>query len=62
MSTILVVDDSEVDRRLVAGMLAKEESYTIQLANNGEEAVSFLERSFPDLQGRQNDIGRGIVA
>ena len=49
MSTILVVDDSEVDRRLVAGMLAKEESYTIQLANNGEEAVSFLERSFPDL-------------
>ncbi len=49
MSTILVVDDSEVDRRLVSGMLAKEERYTIQLANDGEEAVSFLERSFPDL-------------
>ena len=49
MSTILVVDDSEVDRRLVAGMLAQEESYTIQLAHNGNEAVSFLQQSSPDL-------------
>lgn len=49
MSTILLVDDSEVDRRMVAGMLAQEKSYTIQLANNGSEAVSFLQQSSPDL-------------
>ena len=49
MSTILVVDDTEVDRRLVAGMLTKDGNHTIHCANNGEEAVSFLQRSFPDL-------------
>ena len=46
MSTILVVDDSEVDRRLVAGMLTQEDNHTIHCANNGEEAVSFLRTIF----------------
>jgi CheY-like chemotaxis protein len=49
MPTILVVDDSEVDRRLVAGMLTQEDNHTIHCANSGEEAVSFLQRSSPDL-------------
>lgn len=49
MSVILIVDDYQVDRRLVSGILAKDDSYTIQFASSGEEAVSILQRSVPDL-------------
>ena len=49
MTKILVVDDYEVDRRLVSGILSHDESYTVQFANSGEEAVSILQRSVPDI-------------
>lgn len=49
MTKILVVDDYEVDRRLVSGILSQNESYTLQFANSGEEAVSSLQRSVPDI-------------
>jgi CheY-like chemotaxis protein/anti-sigma regulatory factor (Ser/Thr protein kinase) len=49
MPLILVVDDSAVDRKLVAGLLAKGESLEIELAASGEEALVRLERSRPAL-------------
>lgn len=49
MTKILVVDDYEVDRRLVSGILSHDESYIVQFANSGEEAVSILQRSVPDI-------------
>lgn len=49
MTKILVVDDYEVDRRLVSGILSQEETYTVQFANSGEEAVNLLQRSVPDI-------------
>ena len=37
MTTILVVDDSAVDRRIVAGLLEKESDWRIEFAENGSD-------------------------
>ena len=49
MATILVVDDSAVDRRLVGGLLQQEEDLTVRYAKNGAEALRLIERQTPDL-------------
>src|SRR5262245_3207159 len=49
MPTILVVDDSPVDRRLVSGLLSKNAYLTIETAASGPDALSAIERSVPDL-------------
>lgn len=49
MPTVLVVDDSAVDRRLVQGLLSKSESVQVELAASGEEAVARIEESPPTL-------------
>ena len=50
MTRILVVDDSEVDRRLAAGLLQRGQAdYEIDLAGNGREAITRLRESPPDL-------------
>lgn len=49
MLNILVVDDSEVDRRIVGGLLEKNSAYRVQFAKNGREAISFLKKTPPDL-------------
>jgi CheY-like chemotaxis protein len=49
MTTILVVDDSLVDRRLVGGLLEKDGSWTIIYAANGAEALAGMKQSPPDL-------------
>jgi CheY-like chemotaxis protein/anti-sigma regulatory factor (Ser/Thr protein kinase) len=49
MTTILVVDDSKVDQRLVGGLLEKNERLTIAYADNGAEAAERMARVLPDL-------------
>lgn len=49
MTTILIVDDSPVDRRLVGGLLEIETEFSLQYAADGREALSLVEASEPDL-------------
>ncbi len=48
MTTILVVDDSPVDRAVVAGFL-EPAGFTVQQAENGEDALVCVEHNRPDL-------------
>jgi CheY-like chemotaxis protein len=48
MSTVLVVDDSAVDRRLVAGLL-KQSNLQVELAENGREALNRIRATPVDL-------------
>ncbi|MBW3600481.1 MAG: response regulator [Planctomycetes bacterium] len=47
MPTILVVDDSAVDRRLVGGMLKKSPGLSIEFAGNGAEALEVFKWAVP---------------
>ena len=49
MTTILVVDDSSVDRRLVGGLLEKKFQWTIEYAANGVEALARMQSCRADL-------------
>ena len=49
MPTILVVDDSAVDRRLVGGLLAKEPDWRVDYATDGREALEKIAAETPDL-------------
>jgi len=49
MPTVLVVDDSEVDRRLVGGILEMRPEYAIAYAADGVEALACARQSPPDL-------------
>lgn len=49
MTTVLVVDDSRVDRRLVGGLLSKHPQWKIEYATDGDEALERTKDSAPDL-------------
>ena len=49
MPTVLIVDDSTVERRVVQGLLEKETHWTITEARDGEEAIAMIEAKLPDL-------------
>ena len=49
MATILVVDDSAVDRRLVGGLLEKDDHWRVEYAENGSEALTRMKDAAPDL-------------
>ena len=49
MTSILIVDDSEVDRRLVGGLLRKSGAYDLRYAENGKAALAAMRQSEPDL-------------
>jgi CheY-like chemotaxis protein len=49
MPTILVVDDSAVDRRLVGGLLTKQPDWQVDYATDGLEAVEKIAAAPPDL-------------
>ncbi len=49
MPVILVVDDSEVDRRLVGGLLPKELDWLVEFADNGVSAMEKMRLSVPDV-------------
>lgn len=48
MQTLLVVDDSRVDRRLVGGLLQKTGEYEVVYAEHGRAALERLELDIPD--------------
>lgn len=47
--TVLVVDDSAIDRRLASGLLEKEGGYRILMATNGKDALESLKSQPVDL-------------
>jgi CheY-like chemotaxis protein len=49
MTTILVVDDSAVDRRLVGGLLKQSPEYVVDFAERGDQALDRIRSSPPDL-------------
>lgn len=49
MTTVLVVDDSAVDRRLAAGLLQQNPGWTILTATDGAEGIGIALQSPPDL-------------
>lgn len=49
MTTILVADDSSIDRQLIGGLLAKGPGWQVQFAHDGEEAVRRLDELTPTL-------------
>ena len=49
MPIILVVDDSEVDRRLMGKFLGKDVDWLIQYAENGQEAMEKIRDAMPDV-------------
>ena len=46
---ILIVDDSQIERLLIEGMLSKESQYRIQHASDGAKALKIIAKSPPDL-------------
>jgi CheY-like chemotaxis protein len=49
MATVLVVDDSAVDRRFVGGLLARDGRYNIEYAEDGSQALARMRQSTPDV-------------
>jgi len=49
MPIILVVDDSEIDRKLVGGLLKPQIDWIVQFASDGVEALNMIGEIFPDV-------------
>ena len=49
MPTILVVDDSETDQMLVAGIINKAIKWNVEFSNDGETALELMDSNSPDL-------------
>ena len=49
MTTILVVDDSAVDRTIAVGLLAKEPDLIVVQASDGKSALAMIKASAPDV-------------
>jgi CheY-like chemotaxis protein len=49
MPTVLVVDDSAVDRRLVGGLLSRSPGITVEFAADGDEALAKIGESPPHI-------------
>src|SRR6185295_13070376 len=49
MSTVLVVDDSAVDRRFVGGILSRDGRFQVEFAEDGAQALSRMRDARPDV-------------
>ena len=49
MTTVLVVDDSSVDRRRAGGLLEKRDDFSVDYAENGSDALRKLQQAVPDV-------------
>lgn len=49
MPSILVVDDSMMDRRIAGGLLEKQPDWRISYAKDGQEALDLIAKAHPDL-------------
>ncbi len=49
MPTVLIVDDSAMDRRLAGGLLERNDNWIINYASNAEEAIASFSEEKPDI-------------
>ena len=49
MPIVLIVDDSEVDRQLMGGLLSKDVDWLVEFADNGEAALETMRVATPNL-------------
>jgi len=49
MPIILVVDDSQTERRLIGGLVQKDLDWIIEYADNGQTALEMIEHTSPDV-------------
>jgi len=49
MSTVLVVDDNAVDRRVVGGLLEKAGGLSVRFADSGASALDHIRQAVPDI-------------
>ena len=49
MATVLVVDDSAVDRRFVGGLLSREGRFQVEFAEDGGQALGRMRQAAPDV-------------
>ena len=49
MASVLVVDDTAVDRRLAGGLLERNSALEVRYAENGRQALTEVDREIPDL-------------
>lgn len=49
MATVLVVDDSPIDRQLVGGLLRQETDWVVEFAEDGAAAIDCIRQRAPDL-------------
>lgn len=49
MATVLVVDDSAVDRRYVGGVLARDGRFQVEFAEDGAQALARMRQACPDV-------------
>lgn len=49
MATVLVVDDSAVDRRYVGGVLARDGRFQVEYAEDGAQALARMRQACPDV-------------
>jgi CheY-like chemotaxis protein len=49
MATVLVVDDSAVDRRFVGGILSRDGRFQVEFAEDGSQALAKMRESPPDV-------------
>jgi CheY-like chemotaxis protein len=49
MATVLVVDDSSVDRRFVGGLLQRDGRYQVEFAEDGSQALAKMRELTPDV-------------
>ncbi len=49
MPIILVVDDSEVDRKLVAGLIKQDIEWIVEFAGDGQQALETMEHTSPNI-------------
>ena len=48
MATVLVVDDSSVDRRFVGGLLQRDGKYQVEFAEDGSQALAKMRELISD--------------
>jgi CheY-like chemotaxis protein len=49
MPTVMIVDDSAVDRRFVGGLLSRDGRFQVEFAEDGTQALARMRQSAPDL-------------
>ena len=49
MTSVLVVDDSAVDRKLTASLITKDTDWQVDVCENGDVALTRIEENLPDL-------------